>query len=192
MKFLFVFSLLGGCCLAGAQTNLLAIAQPGPELVITSRTFIFDGKASQIVYVGNVFATDNINKSLHCGELTADLPRNGGDPTNIVAETNVIINYLDNKGLTNRISAAKAVYDYHTATNDTVIVTNKIVTFSGGAGTNLTPIAEGPQYIFKGDPLIYDFIAQQFGPGPNSSNFVSIFKLKPGSGTNASPFNFLK
>ncbi len=67
MKFLFVFSLLGGCCLAGAQTNLLAIAQPGPELVITSRTFIFDGKASQIVYVGHVFATDNINKSLHCG-----------------------------------------------------------------------------------------------------------------------------
>ncbi len=81
-------------------------------------------------------------------QLTADLPRNGGDPTNIVAETNVVIDYLDNKGLTNRISADKAVYDYHTATNDTVIVTNEIVTFTV-APAPTDPIAEGPQFIIS-------------------------------------------
>ena len=78
-------------------------------------------------YIGHVVVIDPKAK-LWCGQLTVDLPAEGGRPTNIVAITNVVIDTLDDKGQTNHITADKAVYTYSVLNS----VTNETITFTGG------------------------------------------------------------
>ncbi len=188
MKSFFILCLTGFGGLAWAQTNGLVPKQPAPELVVTSQTGYFDGKTSQMIYRGDVFVTDHVKAKLYCEQLTVDVPRDGGHLTNIVAETNVVIDYVDSKGDTNHLTADLATYAYSLATNAAIITTNETATFTRFPGRAL-PKMENVHGYFIGDPLIYDFVAQQFIA---TSNFETHFNLKPGSGTNASPFNLLK
>jgi lipopolysaccharide export system protein LptA len=186
MKYLFALCLAGSCGLIWAQTNAPAQKTPEQNIDITSETGHWDGKTSQMIYLGHVFVTYDVKAKMRCGRLTVDVPTDGSHPTNMVADGGVVIDYLDAKGQTNTITSEKAIYFYSTVTNLSLIVTNETVTFTGGTPM---PQAEGPQYVFKGEPLIYDFVTKQFS---GSSNFETHFKIKSGTGTNASPFNFLK
>ena len=185
---LFIFLLLAGSCrLFGAQTNTPAQKLPEQKVEINSDTGHFDGNTRQMIYLGHVFVTDNVKSKLHCEQLTVDLPSDFGHPTNIVAETEVVLDVLI-KGQTNHITADKAIYTYSVVTNvPNVIVTNEIVTFSGGKPS---PKVESPQMIMWGDPLVLNVITKSF----SGSNYKTIFKetSNSGNGTNSSPFNFLK
>ena len=191
MKSLCLLFLSVACAAVWAQTNAPA-AKPEQEIVITADSGRFDGKTSQMVYLGHVLVTDNVKAQLYCGQLTVDLPPDGGHPTNIVAEadlivTNVVIDYLDGKGQTNHITANKAIYAYNVVAGRIGAVTNETVTFTGGTPM---PKVEKGQVIITGEPLIFDVAEKSF----TGSHYKTILKQAPKSGndTNASPFNFLK
>jgi hypothetical protein len=100
-----------------------------------------------------------------------------------VAVTNVVIDALDEKGQTNHITAARAVYAYRVENS----ATNETITFTGG---DPTPRVDNPQFTIYGEPLILDVATKQF----SGQNYRMIFKQTPnsGNGSNASPFNILK
>ena len=182
MKKILILLLAGTGSLVWAQTNTPAQSPPEQLTEISSDSGYFDGNTRQMVYLGHVFVNDPKAK-LHCGRLTVDLPPDGGHLTNIVAETNVVIDALDDKNQTNHITADKAVYGYSVAN----AATNETLTFTG---ENPMPRAENPQFIVMGEPLVLNLITKQYG----GSNYKMIFKQNPnsGKGTNASPFDFLK
>ena len=67
-------------------------------------------------------------------------PRAADIPTNIVAETNVVIDVLDDNGKTNHITADKAVYAYHLfnpATNVLHSITN-VTVYAGITNESIT------------------------------------------------------
>jgi len=120
---------------------------------------------------------------LKCERLTISIPTNNQHPTNAVAETNVVIEMLDEKGQTNRVTSDRAVYGYSVVNS----VTNEMVTFTGGSPT---PAVETPQFIITGDPLVWNLATKRF----SGSNYKTTLKQTPGAGngSNATPFNFLK
>lgn len=173
--------------LAWAQTNApaantSATNAPPAQVDIVSDHWYFDGNTHQMVYQDHVVAT-SAKATLHCEQLSVDLPPGGGHPTNIVALTNVVIVAVDEKDQTNTITADKAVYTYSVVN----AVTNEVVVFTGG---DPMPKVENPQFTGLGDPLTFNLITKQY----SASNFKTILKQMPNSagGTNASPFNFLK
>jgi lipopolysaccharide export system protein LptA len=195
MKIKVLMSVLSaaGCAAAFAETNVAAGKANATaakthiqHIEITSDTGQFDGKSMQMVYLGHVFVTDNAKGKLSCDRLVVDLPADGGHLTNIVAEPNVVIDYLDSKGQTNHITADRAVYAYSVVTNSATIITNEVVTFTGGQPT---PKVENPQVTIFSDPLIYDVTAKKF----IFAHYKTILNSKTGGNdTNGSPFNFLK
>ena len=72
---------------------------------------------------------DDPEIKLHCEWLVADLPQTGGASTNIVAETNVVIDATDDKGQKMHATGDKAVYVYAVENG----VTNEMVTLTGHA-----------------------------------------------------------
>jgi lipopolysaccharide export system protein LptA len=167
---------------AWSQTNLPAPKAPEPQVEISSDSGRFDGNTRRMIYSGHVLATDAKSK-LRCEQLTVDLPAEGGHPTNIVAETGVVIDRVDEKGQTNHITADKAVYSYSVVKG----VTNEVATFTGG---NPTPKVENQQLIIVGEPLVMNLVTKQF----SGQNYKTTFKQTPNAGgdTNATPLNFLK
>ncbi len=177
MRFVLILMvlLIAGGRLARAQTNTPASGTNPPPIEITANTGHFDGIAHQMVYLGHVRANDARSK-LACEQLTLYLPADGGRPTNVVAETNVVIDTLDDKGMTNHITAGKAVYAYSV----TAGVTNETATFTGGEPG---PQVETPQYFIQADPLVLNLGTKQY----SGTNYRMIFKQPPaaGNGTNA-------
>jgi len=97
-----------------AQTNDTAVPKPprAPTLINSDRAE-FDLTARRAVYHGNVIVVDP-QMTLTCALLTADLPQpqSDGQMKHIVAETNVVIDSVDEKGQTNHATSDKAVYDF--------------------------------------------------------------------------------
>jgi lipopolysaccharide transport protein LptA len=128
-------------------TNKTQIApQPsrGPTL-IDSDSAHFDMAAHRAVYRGHV-RVDDPQMKLTCALLTADLPQNGGRVNHIVAETNVVIDFTDEKGQTSHATGDKAVYDYQMQNG----VTNETVTLTGN------PQVEDAQGTQAGDVITWD------------------------------------
>jgi len=182
MKRILFLLLAASAAPAWSQTNLPAPKTPESQVEISSDSGHFDGNTRRMIYLGHVFATD-AKSTLHCEQLTVDLPAAGGHPTNIVAEAGVVIDKWDEKGQTNHITADKAVYTYSVVKG----VTNEVVTFTGG---NPTPKVENQQMIIVGEPLVMNLVTKQF----SGQNYKTTFKQTPNAGgdTNASPLNFLK
>ena len=180
-KILLMLLATGGA--AWAQTNAPAEkpAESSP-IEISSDSGHYDGNTRQMIYTGHVVAIDAQSK-MTCAVLTVDLPADGGHPTNIVAETDVVIDRVDEKGQTNHITADNAVYTYRVV-ND---VTNEMATFTGGQPT---PRVENDQMIIVGDPLVMNLLTKQF----SGKKYKTTFKQNPNADgdTNASPLNFLK
>jgi lipopolysaccharide export system protein LptA len=182
MKNILILLLAGSGSLIWAQTNTPVQSPPTQLTEISSDSGHFDGNTRQMIYLGHVFVSD-AKAELHCGQLTLDLPPDGGHLTNIVAETSVMIDVLDEKGQTNHITADKAIYSYSVVN----AVTNETITFTGG---NPMPKVENSRVIIWGEPLVLNLVTKQF----SGSNYKTIFKpsLNSGNGTNATPFDFLK
>lgn len=192
MKKVFILILACSCGFVCAQANAPAPKVKEQEVVITADRGHFDGNTHQMFYIGNVLVTDNDKVQLRCGLLTVDLPPAGGHPTNIIAEadlvvTNVVIDLLDARGQTTHITANKAVYAYNVVTNQSLIVTNETVTFTGG---NPLPKVENPQAVITAEPLVMHVADKTF----DGEHYQMVLKHNSAisGGTNASPFNFLK
>lgn len=192
-KILCAFSIMTVCAAAFAQTNLPATNAPATnspaqtnspatnsrqqEIGLHSDSAYFDGNARQVVYYGHVVAT-NAQGRLMCERLTIDLPPEGATdnhPTNAVAETNLDIIFINNKGETNHLVADKGIYSYNVVNS----ITNELFTFTGHA-TNT-----GPQGLFTGEPLIWNQVENRFV----GSNVEMHLKMRS-SGTNSSLFKF--
>lgn len=131
-----------------AQTNVTGTPKPPrPPTLINSDHAEFDLTAHRAVYRGNVVVVDP-QMTLTCVLLTGDLPlpQSGGQMKHIVAETNVVIDSVDEKGQTNHATSDKAVYDYNIQNG----VTNETVTLTGHAQM------ENAQGWLTGEPIVWD------------------------------------
>jgi len=152
---------------------------PGSQdLDLKSGRAFFDGNARVVVFYDHVVVT-NFQGRLACERLTVNLPPNDAadsHPTNAVAETNVDIIYVDNKGETNHLVADKGIYLYSVAHG----VTNETFTFTGHASDTTA------KYQVSGEPLVWNNISSNldFGTNPHIVGF--------GGGTNGSLLNLMK
>lgn len=182
IKLFLVLTLTANCSPLWAQTKAPAKAVE-QEIVIESDHFYFDGITNQVVYMGHVSATDHVKATLKCERLTVYLPANGGNPTNIVAETNVVVDVVDTSG-TNHVAAERAVYSYGVVTDNLAhSVTNEVITFSGG-----NPKATTPKADVEGDPLVYNVRQKTFDITGHNKMILKVSSY----GTNGSPFGFPK
>jgi len=124
-----------------AQTN----AVPRAQTLITSHSADFDMNTRTAIYRGDV-RVDEPQMKLSCEWLKATLPESGGRINHIVCETNVVIDYVDEKGETNHITSDKAVYDFNVENS----VTNETITFTGN------PKIENAQSIVTAEPIVWD------------------------------------
>lgn len=198
-KLFYLFFVLIVASAIRAQTNAPAAAAPEPalpkptnakpaeqEIGVTSGQFIYDGVKSLAIYFDQVVIT-NAQGKLTCERLTISLPPQGttnSQPTNAVAETNVVIDFTD-KGDTNHVTCDKAVYAYSVVNS----VTNETINFYGS--TNNPAEVQNAKFTLTGEPLVWDVVAQKFSGSQNVMHFHA--PAEGGKGTNsASPFNLFK
>jgi lipopolysaccharide export system protein LptA len=117
---------------------------PPAPTEIDSDSADFDLNGRQAVYRGNV-RVDTPKTKLTCMQLTVDLPQEGGRINHAVAETNVVIYHMDEKGATNIITCGMAIYDY----NVQGAVTNETITFTN------SPQIVTPQFTNIADVIIW-------------------------------------
>jgi lipopolysaccharide export system protein LptA len=182
MNKILLLLLAAGCgSVVWAQTNTSPAAKEPPqqEIGLHSAHFQYDGNARQLVYYDRVRAT-NAQGALTCERLTINLPPEGSAssrPTNAVAETNVVIDFVD-RGDTNHLTCDKAIYDYRIVGG----VTNETFTFTGHA-TNSSAKA-----WITGEPLIWDNVTGRFSGANSESHFKQPSSSE--NSTNAAPFKF--
>jgi len=116
-----------------------------PPTEITSDHADFDLNSRQAVYRGHVFVNDPEVK-LHCEVLTVKFPEKGRHLSHVQAETNVVIDFTDQNGQTNHLTAGMAVYSYQVENS----VTNESVTFTGN------PVVESAEVTIAAEPMIWD------------------------------------
>jgi lipopolysaccharide export system protein LptA len=193
MKKIFFLLALGFCGAASAQlpaallsvpaTNAVADtnapAKPRAPTVITSDAADFDMNIHQGIYRGHVFVQDPDVK-LTCAWLVIDLPESGSHLNHVLADTNVVVDFTDEKGQTYHVTAARAVYDYKVV--DTV--TNETVTFSG------KPKVVTDQSTIESEPMIWDRARNKFSF--YAPIMTSTAGLNGDGDTNAPMLNFLK
>lgn len=134
---------------ASATTNSPDATRPprAPTRIDSDNSADFDLNGHQAIYRGHV-RVDDPQMKLTCAQLTTDLPQAGGRPNHIVAETNVVIDFTDDKGQTNHATSDKAVYLYNVQNG----VTNETVTLTG----NPQPQVENAQGTQAGDVIVWD------------------------------------
>lgn len=120
----------------------------GPTTIASAGPLIFDMNNHWITYSDHVRVSQGQMK-LTCEWLKADFPANG-DPTNIVAQTNVVVDFVDSKGQKGRALGDKAVYRLQVQDG----VTNETVTLTG----NPPEVMQGPNYTnhLTGSKFTYD------------------------------------
>lgn len=92
---------------------------------IWSDSGYFDIKNRLAVYTGHVRVEDPQLK-LTCDKLTARTPEHGGRMDSVVGEGNVVVDMVDQNGVTNHATGDKLVYSYkveNSVTNDTAVLT---------------------------------------------------------------------
>ena len=89
--------------------NLNPLFVTGPQLDFRE-TGDFDLNIRRAIYRGHVSVVDPKVK-MQCGWLVVDLPSAGGHLQSVNAETNVVIDFTDEKGQAYHVTAVRAVYD---------------------------------------------------------------------------------
>ena len=149
-----------------AQTSVQSVSIQSPALVgtATNGQTIIHAHQSEIYMKSNVYVwseavhVDNPQMQLKCELLTVEAPKldkNQGKYNRATAETNVIIDWTDDKG-TNHATSDKAVYTY-ILTNVAVPPqelwqTNAFVVLTGHA------VVTNSQGAYRADPIIWDRI----------------------------------
>lgn len=142
----------------------------GPVTIKSAGPAVFDMENHWVTYSDHVRVTDP-QMDLTCEWAKADFPPNWDSPTNIVAETNVVVDYIDPKGQKGKALGDKAVYLFQVKNG----VTNETVTLTG----NPPEILQGPDYTNRltGDAIVYDLVTRRmlvsnstivYWPGTNS------------------------
>lgn len=141
-------------------------AKPEPsEIVIEPdgpATFEQVGNGFRVVYRDHV-RVNSPQLKLWCEWLAADIPESSGQPTNIVAETNVVFDATWVKGEKMHGTSDKAVYAFSIQNG----VTNATVTLTGDAEVDYKGITN------NGDSIILDLIHQTMNIPTNPKTFIS-------------------
>lgn len=128
----------------------------GPIVIQETGPVVLDMKNHWMTYSKNVIVTNGQWK-LTCEWLMADLPQNGNF-TNIVAETNVVLDFTtqNENGQKGHGTGEKAVYYYHVENG----VTNETITLTGTPGN--PPVVHVGQDVAMHDTyFVYDCITGQ-------------------------------
>lgn len=136
-----------------------------------SGAFWASTKSNVAVYTDSV-RVDNPQMKLQCELLIAEAPKwTNGAYNRVTAETNVIIDWIDEKGATNHATSDKAVYTYmvtnlsdglggsHFQTNSTVVLSGGNPTVTDASGT------------IRGDPINFDRVTGVIST-PNLHNML--------------------
>lgn len=178
-----VLAVLGGLA-AYAQTNVTnTLPTARGSTLISSASGDFDLSGHEATYRGHV-RVDDPQMKLTCEKLVADVPAAGGHVNHIVAETNVVIDFLDDKGNTNHATGDQAVYVY----SEEGGITNETVTLTGN------PQMENAQGTLTGDVIVWDRLNNHLSASNQKMIFRQSFKgalastnPPPAAATNAAP-----
>jgi lipopolysaccharide export system protein LptA len=160
---------------AQTETNAAPKFPREPTVIFSDSGFFSMNNKREATYCGNVRVNDPQMK-LTCAWLVADLPPDGGRVNHIVAETNVVIDFTNEKGQTNHVTSDKAVYVYNVQGG----VTNETVTFTGDAKI------ESAQGWLTGEPIVWN----RANNSVTATNQKMIFRQSLNgapAGTNSSP-----
>lgn len=125
----------------------------GPIVIQSLGPAIFDQNQHVVTYSDHVQVTDPQMK-MTCEWLEAILPQQHSQHlTNIVAETNVVIDFTDAGGHVTHATGDKAVYFFHVQDG----VTNETVTLTG----NPPKVQMGP-YSTTGESIVWDRTTGKF------------------------------
>jgi lipopolysaccharide transport protein LptA len=130
-----------------AQTNVTLSTSTAPvaPTKISSDMVNFDLKTRVAIYSGNV-RVDDPRMKLSCEILTATAPQDGGRIESIVAQTNVVIDMVDENGETNHATGEKLVYTFNVVNG----VTNET------ARLTINPRIEKPDFTATGDAILWN------------------------------------
>jgi len=154
-----------------AATNAPAASKPAREKITIHSDGLYqlDLVNRVTTYQYHVSVTGQQWK-MTCEWLMANLPQNGEHITNIVAQTNVVGDFFDEKNQRWHVTGDKGVYAFHVQNG----VTNETVTLTG----HPPRIEEGPNTnTMTGDVIIYNMmtklvtmsnVTSTFFPGTNS------------------------
>jgi len=163
-----------------AATNTTRVVQPpkpGPATLIEAGgPADFDLTGRRMIYRDHV-RVDAPEMKLRCEWLAADLPQEGGRVTNIVAETNVVIDFTYEKGKPYHATGDKAVYAFLVQGG----VTNDTITLTGNPAQ-----IEDAQVTSSGDEIIYDRVNNRVSI-PRNAKMISRQNLNgatPGTNVN--------
>jgi lipopolysaccharide transport protein LptA len=170
MKFIYFVILFFSCAwISQAQTNVntngveailaLVTTNPpppsprltparGPITIQTAGPAVFDWNGHWATYSDDVRVT-NGEMTLTCEWLKTNLPQNGEQVTNIIAETNVVINFINKDGQPTQGTGTNAVYSFHVQSG----VTNETITLTG----NPPRIQQGQNYMTSSN-IVYDLV----------------------------------
>ena len=128
----------------------------GPITIASTGPLIFDMNNHWVTYSDNVRVTQGQMK-LKCEWLKALFSANGDQvqqATNIVAETNVVVDFVDSKGQKGRAIGTRAVYQLQVQHG----VTNETVTLTGNLPDAPPEVMQGPNYTnhLTGTKFTYD------------------------------------
>jgi len=128
----------------------------GPIKIQAQGEAVFDLNDHWATYSDHVQVTDALMK-LTCEWLKSNLPQNSTDSvTNIVAETNVVIDFTDKTGQQTHAIGDKAVYYFHVQNG----VTNETVTLTKNP-PNFPVVQHGQDYI-TGSNIVYNLVTDFF------------------------------
>lgn len=139
---------------AAARTNAPTEVRPTE---IQSKSCQFYMKSNVYVYREDV-RIDNPQMKLVCELLTVEAPKltNGNRFNRATAETNVVIDWVDNNG-TNHATSDKAVYTY-VVTNLGVSLTQPHFETSSIVVLTGNPVVTNQSTVAAGDPIVWDRI----------------------------------
>ncbi|MGD0350311.1 MAG: LptA/OstA family protein [Verrucomicrobiota bacterium] len=160
---------------AATNANVVLPPKPRPPTQIKADRGDFDWELRQATYHGRV-QVDDPEMKLASEWLMADVPQAGERVNHIVAETNVVIDFVDGKGQTNHATGAKAVYVYEVKGG----TTNETITLSGN------PQIDNPDGTLTGDVIVWDRVNNHL----SATNPRMVFRQKlngPTAGTNMPP-----
>ena len=150
------------------------------EILSDTLKGVLTNKTMVAVYRGHVRVSDP-RMRLTADVLTVTVPLAGGRPESMVAETNVFMTALDDRGHTNTAHGDKVVYSYKITGG----ITNELVVLTGTPAVVVTP--EG---TMTSDRIDGDLIKGTFDGGTNVRMTINAESL--GGSTNGPGFNPLK
>jgi hypothetical protein len=138
---------------APPATNQPAARPRGPIFIHSSGPAVVDMENHWVTYSDSVLVT-NPEMKLTCEWAKADFPANWEQATNVIAQTNVIIDYIDPKGQKGRALGDKAVYLFQILNG----LTNETVTLTGDPTNNPPEVEAGSNYMNHqiASSIVYD------------------------------------